>query len=69
MSTANKKRSASSQIAAAEVKKAAPARVSSRSTVAEFNPDYSYVKKDLLRIATLAGSFIVIMVVISFFVK
>ena len=33
----------------------------------EFNPDYSYVKADLRRIATLAGSFILLMVVLSFF--
>ncbi len=34
-----------------------------------FNPDYSYIKNDLRRIATLAGTFIVLMVVLSFFVK
>ncbi len=33
----------------------------------EFNPDYTYVKSDLRRIATLAGSFILLMVVLSFF--
>lgn len=35
----------------------------------EFNPDYSYVKKDLTRIGTLAGFFIVILVVLSFFLR
>jgi len=35
----------------------------------EFNPDYSYVKKDLKRIGTLAGSFFVILVVLSFFLR
>jgi hypothetical protein len=35
----------------------------------EFNPDYSYVKKDLTRIGILAGSFITLLIVISFFLK
>lgn len=35
----------------------------------EFNPDYSYVKKDLARIGTLAGFFIVVLVVLSFFLR
>jgi hypothetical protein len=35
----------------------------------EFNPDYSYVLKDLRRIAILAGSFVAILVVLSFFLK
>jgi hypothetical protein len=35
----------------------------------EFNPDYSYVKKDLTRIGTLAGFFIVVLVALSFFLK
>jgi len=35
--------------------------------VTEFNPDYTYVKRDLGRIGTLAGGFFVILVVLSFF--
>ena len=35
----------------------------------EFNPDYSYVKKDLVRIGTLAGFFITVLVVLSFFLR
>jgi len=35
----------------------------------EFNPDYSDVKKDLKRIGTLAGSFIALLVVLSFIIK
>jgi hypothetical protein len=35
----------------------------------EFNPDYSYVVKDLKRIGTLAGTFFVILIVLSFFIK
>ena len=33
----------------------------------EFNPDYTYIKRDLGRIGTLAGVFFVILVVLSFF--
>ena len=35
----------------------------------EFNPDYSYVKKDLTRIGILASSFFVILIVLSFFLR
>jgi hypothetical protein len=43
--------------------------VASASKSVEFNPDYSYVKKDLARIGTLAGFFIVALIVLSFFIK
>lgn len=66
MATSNKKRSVSTSTATPSA--AAPAKAN-RSAVAEFNPDYSYVKKDLTRIAILAGSFIVILVVLSFFLR
>ena len=33
---------------------------------AEFNPDYSYVVKDLKRIGMLAGSFFVVLIALSF---
>ena len=45
------------------------ASVSSTSGRVEFNPDYSLVKKDLARIGMLAGFFIVVLVVLSFFIK
>ena len=35
----------------------------------DFNPDYTYVKKDLTRIGTLAGFFIAVLIAISFFLK
>jgi len=35
----------------------------------EFNPDYTYVKKDLTRIGTLAGFFILVLIVLSFILK
>lgn len=34
-----------------------------------FNPDYSYVVKDLKRIAWLAGFFIALLVVLSFYLR
>jgi len=34
-----------------------------------FNPDYSYVKKDLRRIAVLVGSFVIVLVVLTFFLR
>lgn len=34
-----------------------------------FNPDYSPVRKDLTRIAILAGIFFVVLVVLSFFLR
>ena len=37
------------------------------SRVPAFNPDYSYVSKDLRRIAILAGTFVTILVILSFF--
>ncbi len=35
--------------------------------VTEFNPDYTYIKRDLTRIGTIAAGFFVILVVLSFF--
>jgi hypothetical protein len=35
----------------------------------EFNPDYTHVKRDLSRIGVIAGSFFVILIALSFFIK
>ena len=35
----------------------------------DFNPDYSHVTSDLKRIALMAVSFTIILVVLSFFIK
>ena len=43
--------------------------MASPSSRTEFNPDYTYVKKDLARIGTLAGFFVVVLVVLSFFLR
>ncbi|MBN2256938.1 MAG: hypothetical protein JW704_03840 [Anaerolineaceae bacterium] len=36
---------------------------------AEFNPDYTAVKKDLKRIGVLAGSFFVILIALTFILR
>jgi hypothetical protein len=38
-------------------------------TRTEFNPDYTYVKRDLARIGMLAGFFVTVLVVLSFFLR
>jgi len=43
--------------------------MASSPTRTEFNPDYTYVKRDLARIGTLAGFFIAVLVVLSFFLR
>lgn len=43
--------------------------MTSQSTRTEFNPDYTYVKRDLARIGTLAGFFVAVLVVLSFFLR
>jgi hypothetical protein len=48
---------------------AAPAVFSPAAKPLEFKPDYAYVVKDLRRIGMLAGSFIVILVALSFFLR
>ena len=35
----------------------------------EFNPDYSDVKKDLKTIGSLAGFFVVVLIILSFFLR
>lgn len=37
-------------------------------TASEFNPDYTYVIKDLKRIGLLAGTFFVVLIALSFFI-
>jgi hypothetical protein len=43
--------------------------MASSSSRTEFNPDYSDVKRDLKRIGTLAGFFITLLIVLSFFLR
>jgi hypothetical protein len=35
----------------------------------QFNPDYSHVKRDLKRIGALAGTFFILLIVLSFFIR
>jgi len=42
---------------------------SAQAAAVSFNPDYTYIKQDLKRISILATTFIVTLVVLSFFVK
>jgi hypothetical protein len=68
MASSNKKRAVRAKLEA-ETAKVGPTKAVSRATITEFNPDYTYVKKDLTRIAILAGTFFVILVVLSFFLR
>ncbi len=47
---------------------AQPAGPSRLTTAAEFDPDYTYVVKDLRRIGILVVSFVIVLVVLSFFI-
>ena len=47
----------------------APAGVRSEGGPGEFNPDYGYVRSDLRRIGILAGTFLVLLVVLSLVLK
>ncbi len=38
-----------------------------RTATTEFNPDYTYIRRDLRRIGMLAGGFFVILIALSFF--
>ena len=58
----------SRQISKATVIAASESAASSSRTPA-FNPDYSYVAKDLRRIGILAGTFVGILIVLSFFLR
>ena len=53
----------------AKSKRISSRRSASTQEATEFNPDYTDVKKDLKRIAILAGSFIAFLVIISFFLR
>lgn len=43
--------------------------VSAPNSAPGFDPDYSYVVKDLRRIGLLAGGFITLLVVLAFFLR
>jgi len=71
------KRSVPSKTTSQSVDSVEPAAVVEKSSAAspfrraapEFNPDYTYVIKDLRRIGILAGSAFAIVIVLSFFLN
>ena len=67
----NKKRSVSTGTAGTPAQTAAnKASSTTRATFTqEFNPDYSHVIRDLKQIGVMAASFLVILVVLSFFLR
>jgi hypothetical protein len=72
MSKKNKRQSRAGNSSTASTQ--SPAKTSSRTTSEPagsepFNPDYSYVKKDLRRIGILAGVFLSFLVILSFFLR
>ena len=69
MANKSKKRSVSSTPVKTAVAAVPAQKAQARGATLEFNPDYSYVKKDLRRIGILAGSFFIILVVLSFFLR
>lgn len=67
MSKKQKRQVSSGSTSAAPVfEKVSASRISSST---EFNPDYTPVIKDLKRIGILAGTFIALLVVLSFFLR
>jgi hypothetical protein len=67
----NKKRSVSTGAAGTPVQ-TAPNKATSTTRASftqEFNPDYSHVIRDLKQIGIMAGSFLVILVALSFFLR
>lgn len=48
-------------------KRAVSAAKASIAKAIEFNPDYTQVKRDLRRIGILAGTFVLLLVILSFF--
>lgn len=66
MSKKNKRQARHARTETAQPSGQAPA-VPTRA--AEFNPDYTFVIKDLRRIGALAGTFILILIVLTFFLR
>ena len=66
---AKKQRRSVSKINTAVTETAQTSGMRSRLSSTEFNPDYSDIVSDLKRIGILAGSFFVILVALSFFLR
>jgi hypothetical protein len=63
------KRRVSGNTSASADNQSNPTLVRRFSTTTEFNPDYTQIKIGLKRIGILAASFILVLVVLSFFLK
>ncbi len=61
------KRNVSTYKPKAEVSGKMSTPAATRTSTTEFNPDYSYVLRDLKRIGVLAGSFFIILIVLAIF--
>ena len=68
-SNGNGKTQAAPDAVAETVSKPSGFASSARSADKEFNPDYSYVIKDLKRIGLLAGVFFSALIILSFFLR
>ena len=51
------------------VSNGSPLGLGNRPVETEFKPDYSQTMKDLRRIGVLAGSFFVVLIILSFFLR
>ncbi len=70
MSKKNYRQSRPTTAATSTPRPATSIRSTSSPTASEqFNPDYTYVRKDLKRIGLLAGIFLSFLVVLSFFLR
>jgi len=61
------------QMSSSKIQEVMPAAAKTTTPVTsnsgEWNPDYSYVATDLKKIGIMAGSFFVVLIVLSFFLR
>jgi hypothetical protein len=69
MANKTKHRSVSTNPTVSSTVAANTPRAGSRAFATEFKPDYTQIKDDIKRIGILAGTFILILVVLSFFLR
>jgi hypothetical protein len=69
MANKNKRRSVSSSTPVKSEKVVKTSLSAGRTFSNEFNPDYTFVKQDLKRIAILAVTFVVILIALSYILK
>ncbi len=68
MSKKNKRQISRREVAAPVASAPSTPAAPRSSLTTEFNPDYGYVISDLKRIGILAGSFITVLVILSFII-